>query len=242
MHKTNAEGLSFISEIENRILDKVNAEVIFCPPFTSLFSIVNSIASSSFSVGAQNVHNESQGAFTGEISVNMLESIGVKYVILGHSERRSLFSESDLIVNNKIHSVKKSKITPLLCIGETLEARFANETRNVLKKQIESSLKGLVDVKPESIVIAYEPIWAIGTGENATVEQIEEAHFDIKSNLRNLFGDNGSKIRIIYGGSVNEANAESLIKIKNVDGFLIGGASLKVDSVCKIIEIIEKFY
>ena len=242
MNKTIEEGVSFVGEIQNRILDKVDAKVIFCPPFTVLLSIVESLSASSFGVGAQNVHDESQGAFTGEVSVDMLKATGITYVILGHSERRHLFGESDDWINQKIHAVVNGGLVPIFCIGETLENRKSGLTGVVLKQQIELGLKNLDNIDPEKFVIAYEPVWAIGTGETASETQVAEAHLDVKSNLKNLFGSIGLEIPVLYGGSVNEGSAEALIQTEGVDGFLIGGASLKVESFCNIIETVAKYY
>ena len=241
MNKSNQEGISFVGEIQNRILDKGDTNVIFCPPFTSLFSIVETLDNSLFCVGAQNAHYENKGAYTGEISVKMLESIGVKYVILGHSERRHTFGESDNFINKKIIAVNNSNMIPIFCVGETLEQRRAGLTDNVLKDQIEFGLKKLETIDPDKFIVAYEPVWAIGTGETASELQVEEAHLKIKSNLRTLFGSKGDEVPILYGGSVNEKNAEPLIKTEGVNGFLVGGASLEINSFCKIIDIVRNF-
>ena len=242
MHKTIEEGISFVGEIQNRILDTVEAKVIFCPPFTALFPIVDAMGQHPFGVGAQNVHHESHGAFTGEISIDMLKSAGVDYVIIGHSERRHVFGETDRWINKKIHAVIESGLIPLFCIGETLEDRQSGQTSAVLKAQIELGLSGLSEINPDQFIVAYEPVWAIGTGETASVEQIETAHKDVKGILASLFEANGTHIPILYGGSVNADNAKSLIQAEGVDGFLIGGASLKIESFCHIIETVAAHY
>mgnify|MGYP006176743773 FL=1 len=241
MNKSNKEANSFIIEIQNRILDNGNTDVIFCPPFTSLITIVEALKNSQFYVGAQNVHYEIEGAYTGEISVNMLTSIGVEYVIVGHSERRHIFGESDDFINKKIVAVKDSKLIPIFCIGETLEQRNSGLTGKILNDQIEFGLKNIENIDPDNFIIAYEPVWAIGTGETASVLQVEEAHHKIKTYLKNLFGSNGEQVPILYGGSVNEKNAESLINTGGVNGFLIGGSSLKIDSFSEIINIVNNF-
>ena len=241
MHKSNDESISFVGKIQKRILDDELTEIIFCPPFTSLFSIVGTLDNSSFSVGAQNVHCDSHGAFTGEISVNMLDSIGVKYVIIGHSERRHIFDESDHFINEKIIAVNSSNLIPIFCIGETLEQRESGLTDKIVKEQIELGMAKLDSIDPKKFIVAYEPVWAIGTGKTASVLQVEDAHLKIKTNLRILFGSKGEEIPVLYGGSVNENNAESLLKVDGVNGFLIGGASLKVDSFCEIIDIVKNF-
>ena len=242
MHKTIKEGISFVGEIQNRILDTVDAKVIFCPPFTALFPIVESLGNSTFSVGAQNVHHKSYGAFTGEISIDMLRSAGVKYVIIGHSERRHIFGEIDRWINQKIQTVVESELTPIFCIGETLDDRRSAQTSAVLKEQIEFGLSGLTNIDPEKFIVAYEPVWAIGTGETATVAQVEAAHENVKGLLQFMFDTNGYDIPILYGGSVNADNAKSLIQTKGVNGFLIGGASLNIESFCHIIETVATHY
>ena len=241
MNKANQEAMSFVGEIQNRILDKGDTNVIFCPPFTSLFTIVDSLKNSQFSVGAQNVHWDVEGAYTGEISVDMLSSIGADYVIVGHSERRRIFGESDDFINKKIIAVNKSQLIPIFCIGETLEQRKSGLTGNVLKDQIEFGLEEIDRIDPSQFIIAYEPVWAIGTGETASESQIEQTHLMIKSYLKVLFGSKGEEVPLLYGGSVNDKNAESLIKTDGVNGFLIGGSSLKVDSFCEIINIVKNF-
>ena len=240
MNKSNLEAKSFVSDIQNRILDKGDTKVIFCPPFTSLFTIVDTLKNSQFSVGAQNVHYEPHGAYTGEISIDMLASIGAKYVIIGHSERRHIFGESDAFINKKILAVNKSNLIPIFCIGETLEQRNSGLTGKILKDQIEFGLKKIDSIDPDKFILAYEPVWAIGTGETASESQVEEAHLKIKLYLKTLFGSKGEQVPILYGGSVNEKNARPLINIDGVSGFLIGGASLKIDSFCEIINTVKK--
>ena len=239
MNKSNQEAKSFVNEVKNRILDNRDTNVIFCPPFTSLFTIVETLKNTQFGVGAQNVHSEFEGAYTGEVSVNMLTSIGLEYVIVGHSERRHMFGESDDFINKKIIAINKSSLIPIFCIGETLEQRKSGLTEKVLKDQIEFGLKKIDSLDPDKFILAYEPVWAIGTGETASELQVEEAHIKIKIYLKSLFGSKGEQVPILYGGSVNEKNAESLISIDGVNGFLIGGASLKIDSFCEIINIVK---
>ena len=238
MNKTIDEALSFVDEVKNRILDKDDAEVIFCPPFTSLFSIARLLDNSSFYLGAQNVHSEIEGAYTGEISVQMLKSVGVDYVILGHSERRKFFGETDKFIRKKIDAVLKRGLKPIVCVGETLDERNDGQTKEVLKKQIENGFNNLEGISGDSLMLAYEPIWAIGTGNTANEPQITKAHNSIRRIMHSLFGSNGQNVPILYGGSVNMENAGSLINLDDVDGFLIGGASLNVESFCKIIELV----
>ena len=226
MHKTLTDGISFVGKIRNRILDKEKVKVIFCPPFNSLFSIIEALDGTSLSVGAQNAHHESQGAFTGEISVEMLKSMGVQYVIIGHSERRHIFGETDGWINQKIHAVLNGELIPIFCIGETLEDRQMNRTNEILHHQIKFGLEGVETIDSQRLIIAYEPVWAIGTGETAS---------------NDMFGHSSGEIPILYGGSVNENNAAELIQTEGVDGFLIGGASLKEDSFCSIIAQVTNY-
>ena len=242
MNESGEEGVSFVGKIKNRILDKAEAKVIFCPPFTSLFSIVKTLNGTDFGVGAQNAHFEVEGAYTGEISVGMLKSTGVQYVILGHSERRHIFGETDVWINKKIHAVLNAELVPIFCIGETLDDRKSNQTTQVLENQINLGLQGMESIDPVKMIIAYEPIWAIGTGETASTDQVAEAHAYVQSVLERMFGQVGYEVPILYGGSVNENNAMKLIQTKGVDGFLIGGASIKEESFCSIVEQVSKFY
>ena len=242
MHKSGEEGVSFVGKIKNRILDKAEAKVIFCPPFTSLFSIVKTLNGTDFGVGAQNAHFEVEGAYTGEISVGMLKSTGVQYVILGHSERRHIFGETDVWINKKIHAVLNAELVPIFCIGETLDDRKSNQTTQVLENQINLGLQGMDSIDPLKMIIAYEPVWAIGTGETASTDQVAEAHAYVQSVLERMFGQVGYEVPILYGGSVNENNAMKLIQTKGVDGFLIGGASIKEESFCSIVEQVSKYY
>ena len=242
MHKSGEEGVSFVGKIKNRILDKVEAKVIFCPPFTSLISIVKALNGTVFSVGAQNAHFEVEGAYTGEISVGMLKSAGAQYVIIGHSERRHIFGETDVWINKKIHAVLNAELVPIFCIGETLDDRKLNQTTLVLENQINLGLQGMESIDPVKMIIAYEPVWAIGTGETASTDQVAEAHAYVQSVLERMFGQVGYEVPILYGGSVNENNAMKLIQTKGVDGFLIGGASIKEESFCSIVEQVSKFY
>ena len=242
MNNSGEEGVSFVGKIKNRILDKAEAKVIFCPPFTSLFSIVKTLNGTDFGVGAQNAHFEVEGAYTGEISVGMLKSTGVQYVILGHSERRHIFGETDVWINKKIHAVLNAELVPIFCIGETLDDRKSNQTTQVLENQINLGLQGMDSIDPVKMIIAYEPVWAIGTGETASSDQVARAHGYVQSILEKMFGQIAHEVPILYGGSVNENNATELIQTDGVDGFLVGGASLKEESFCRIVEQVSKFY
>ena len=239
MHKSLSEGVSFVDKIRNRILDKEKVKVIFCPPFNSLFSIVDALDGTSLSVGAQNAHHESQGAFTGEISVEMLKSIGVDYVIIGHSERRHIFGETDGWINQKIHAVLNGELTPIFCIGETLVDRQMNQANEILYRQIKLGLEGVESIDAERLIIAYEPVWAIGTGKVATPEQAQEIHSVIREELTKRIGSTESdKMRILYGGSMNSVNAKELLALPDVDGGLIGGASLSAKHFWSIAQAV----
>ena len=240
MFKTPREGVHFISEFNNLLLDKEKPSIIFCPPFTSLFHMNEMISDLDISLGAQNVYFEKDGAFTGEISMRMLKSCGVQYVIIGHSERRHIFNESNKDTNKKLHAVLENDIIPILCVGEKLEDRESNNTRKILVEQLKDGLVGINKDMIDRMIIAYEPVWAIGTGVNALPNQVEESHAMIWGILLELYDNNlKNNIPILYGGSVKPDNSEELIRTNGVDGFLIGGASLDLDMFSKIIEIVH---
>jgi triosephosphate isomerase len=233
MHKTPSEGASFVETTVNLLLDIKHVSVIFAPPFTGLFDMdVNP----PFYSAAQNCHWEGSGAFTGEISVSMIQDCGAEFVILGHSERRHVFGESNDWINRKVKAVLAGNLKPILCIGETLDQREAGQTDLVLKEQLEQGLGGVETL--ENMVIAYEPVWAIGTGVTANNDQVEEAHASVRNFLKELYPESDI-IHVLYGGSVNPGNAEELIQIPGVNGFLIGGASLDVGSFTSITRIVE---
>ena len=232
MHKNTNEGINFASSVQNKLLKVGNVTVIYAPPFTGLFQLK---VSPPYHKSAQNCHWEEKGAFTGETSVSMIKACGAEYVIVGHSERRQYFGETDELVNKKISAIISSDLDPIFCIGETLNQRECGETASVLKKQICDGLNNIESLS--SIIIAYEPVWAIGTGLTADAEQIEKAHSHIVNVVSELYKK--INVRVLYGGSVNSNNADQLIKIPKVDGFLIGGASLDVESFSSIIQIVE---
>ncbi len=217
--------------------EEYNCEVIICPPFTSLAEAGSLLKGSKIMLGAQNMHEAESGAFTGEISASMIKSTGSQYVILGHSERRTIFKESDELINKKLKAALKNGLKPIFCIGETLEEREKNITNDVLKRQIAVGLEGISESELENIIIAYEPVWAIGTGRTATPAQAEDAH----NFIRNLIKDKYSKIAaeniiILYGGSVKPDNSGELLSQPDIDGALVGGACLKADSFIAIIK------
>lgn len=217
-------------------------DVLVCPPFVSLQTASEKIAGiDRFFLGAQNVFQEDNGAFTGEISTSMLKEAGCEYVIIGHSERREYFSETDVTVNAKVKKVLRDNIRPVICVGESLDQRKKETHVRLVKKQVQAALNEVSSDDAKQIVIAYEPIWAIGTGETATPEQAQQMHKTVRSTIADLFDEDlAQQIQILYGGSMKPHNAESLLSQPDVDGGLIGGASLKADSFCKIIEIANK--
>ena len=211
-------------------------DVAICPPFTYIQAVGEIVKGSNISLGAQNCFHEKEGAFTGEISPNMLADLGCKYVILGHSERRHKMGECDVTINKKVHAALASGLKVILCLGETLDERQANKTNDILKNQLDGSLAGVNKDNLDSLVLAYEPVWAIGTGHNATPQQAQDAHAFIRSWVSKHHGaETASKLIIQYGGSVKPDNAASLLHQADVDGGLIGGASLKADQFLGII-------
>jgi len=243
MYKTPQEGVSFVSEICNLLLDKEKPTIIFCPSFTSLFHINENLSGSGIELGSQNVYFEPEGAFTGETSVRMLKDCGVRYVIIGHSERRHIFNENNTSLNKKLHAVLDNGLIPIFCIGETLNDRNTGYTKTKLKEQLTKGLDGIKGLLMDRIVIAYEPVWAIGSGINAKPKQVEDTHLQIKELLAELFAAEPVKqIPILYGGSVKPENAKKLIEVEGIDGFLIGGSSLKLEILYNIIEIVNNNY
>jgi len=235
MNKTNREALEFITELK-AIMPATKAQVVVCAPFTALSDLTKATAGSNIAIGAENMSSKDSGALTGEISPLMLKDIGVKYVILGHSERREIFKETDACINAKVKAAITHELTPLFCIGETLAQREAGKLEEVLKTQINGGLEGLTAEDMKKVVIAYEPVWAIGTGVTATTAQADEAHVVVRNIVSAMFNaETAANVQIQYGGSMNAANAEELLGKENVDGGLIGGASLKAADFVKII-------
>ena len=236
MNKLPKEGSSFVEESVNLLLDVERVQVIFCPPFTGLLGMN---LEHPFSLGSQNCHWEGQGAFTGEISTRMLKDCGVSYVIVGHSERRQIFFETNDWIKWKMGAVVDAGLIPIFCIGETLEQRKSGQTDQVLAQQLQDGFKMVNSFK--KMVIAYEPVWAIGTGISAKIDQVKDAHLQIKNILSKQFPKNIlTDFPILYGGSVTPDNAEELISVPGVDGFLIGGASLNIDSFTSIVRTVDK--
>jgi triosephosphate isomerase len=240
MNTVMDEALALIEGIIAGIKSCVNVDIVVCPPFPFLFTAAHKAADTALKIGAQNVHFKRSGAYTGEISPPMLKSVGCNYVIVGHSERRLYFKESDSEINRKVDSCLKSSLYPILCVGETAEQKDRGLTFDVLNEQIVYGLEGIDDQMIRDIVIAYEPVWAIGTGVSAEGDLVEETHSFIRKTVKEFACEEVSAgIRIIYGGSVNPVNAGELLKRENVDGALIGGASLKAESFCEIVKTAE---
>lgn len=225
----------------NKFIEGSNlkTEILVCPPFTSLNTIREIVEESNIKLGAQNCEYRDSGAYTGEISVSMLKSVNCNYVIVGHSERRSYYGETDSLVNLKAKAAFNGGLIPIICIGETLEERNTGNTFSVLELQIKFALEGFDNNDIEKLVIAYEPVWAIGTGISATNEQADEAHTWIREYVKSNYGSNAGEIRVLYGGSMNDKNAKELLSLENVDGGLIGGASLKPEAFVAIINAAE---
>jgi triosephosphate isomerase len=244
MNKDIKETFDFILPLKNNLIGQnLSVEVVVCPPFTSLYVASELLKETNVKLGAQNMFYEVEGAYTGEVSPKMLKSVKCEYVILGHSERRRYFYETDEIVNKKVKKALEFELKPIICIGETLEEREQGKTFEVIEKQVRGTLSGLSVDEVKSVVIAYEPVWAIGTGRNATPEQAQEAHKFIREVVAGLFdSDVADKLIIQYGGSVTAENAYSLLSQPDVDGALVGGASLKIDSFLKIIKAGEMAY
>ena len=228
MNKTPQEAVALINELKP-LLANAEAEVVFCPPAVSLAAALEATKGSNIGIGAQNMYFEESGAFTGEIAPNMLTEMGVKYVILGHSERRQYFAETDETVNKKVLKALEHNLIPIVCVGESLEQREQGITEDLVRLQTKIALRGVPAERAKEVVIAYEPIWAIGTGRTATNEQAEEVCAAIRKVLKELYGGVAEEIRIQYGGSVKPSNAREIFGMPNIDGGLVGGASLTKD-------------
>jgi len=237
MYKTPAQAEEFVEAFLPLVAGQQRNEIVLCPSATSLAAVVAAVEDSGVAVGGQNMHYAEEGAYTGETSPLMLKAVGATHVIIGHSERRQYCGETDESVNQKIHSAVKHELTPILCIGESLDERDAGKTEEVLLRQVEKALKGVEPEKAESFVIAYEPVWAIGTGRTATPEMAGLAHFFIRSEVARLLGRKAAdSMRILYGGSVKPDNATALLNQPEIDGALVGGASLDPVSFAKIVK------
>jgi triosephosphate isomerase len=237
MFKTSAEAVSFIEGLKAGVYQIHDCHIIVCPPFTSLPAVAKAIKGTPIELGAQNMHPEIEGAFTGEISAQMIKDLNCRYVILGHSERRLYFKEDDAFINEKVKTALKYSLIPILCMGETLEQREAKQHLEVVKHQFDHSLKDITKEEIVKLLIAYEPVWAIGTGRTATPEQAEQMQSYVRRLLKERYDDEtAAKVPILYGGSVKPDNIAELMKKPNVDGALVGGASLKAESFVQIVQ------
>jgi triosephosphate isomerase len=240
MFKTVSETLAFVTDLAAAVNDVKGVQIVVGPPFTAVHAATMAARGSRIEVAAQDLYWEKEGAFTGEVSAHMIKDAGAQYAIVGHSERRQLFGETDVMVNRKVTAAIANGLTPIMCIGETLDERERNETFVVLDRQLKGGLEGVQAERLASVVIAYEPVWAIGTGRNATAAQAQEAHAHIRTRLRQWFGgDAAERCRVIYGGSVKPGNIRELIAEPDVDGALVGGASLEVKSFADIVKSSE---
>ncbi len=241
MNKDAAEGVELTKAIVEEVGNETSVSILVCPPFTGLESVGKAVADSTVQLGAQNMNPEASGAFTGEVSAEMLRSLYVTHVILGHSERRALFHEDDAFVNRKVLAALENNLKPILCVGETLEEREADRTVDIVSSQVRGGLASVDGAQAENVIIAYAPVWAIGTGKTATPEMAQEVHAAIRSILVELFGaEKADRIRILYGGSMKPGNAAELLAQPDIDGGLIGGASLEARSFASIVEAAAK--
>lgn len=235
MNNSVAESVKLVEELLP-LVKNAKCEVIVCPTFTSLYPVIEKIKGSNVKVGAQNMYFEEKGAFTGEISPLMLKDIGVEYVILGHSERREYFKEDDELINKKVKTAFKYNLIPILCVGETLEEKEAGNTKSKISNQINLGLKSLTEKEVSSMVIAYEPIWAIGTGKTATSDEANEVIRFIREEVKSLYGEaTSSAVRIQYGGSVKPSTIKEQMAKSDIDGALVGGAALKAEDFASIV-------
>jgi triosephosphate isomerase len=236
MNTDRAGAVALAGAIAKRSGDFGKLDLLVCPPLVYLTGVAEALAGSSVALGAQNMYHEKNGAFTGEISAAMLVDTGCKYVILGHSERRHILGEADAAVNQKTLAALAAGLVPIVCVGELLSEREAGQTAAVIRRQFAGSLAGVATDAIERLVIAYEPVWAIGTGKVATPQQAEEVHADLRSLLTERYNERGQRVRILYGGSVKLDNAGDLLSQRNIDGALVGGASLKADDFLGIAQ------
>ena len=237
MYKTLTEAKDFVEQLKGKQVDSSKVETIICAPALFLDQLVHAAKDSFISIGAQNMHEEKEGAFTGEVSGPQLKDLGVSYVVIGHSERRQYFNETDDSVNKKVKAAFENDLTPIICVGETLEQREQNETETLVSNQVMAALEGLSEENVKNSIIAYEPIWAIGTGKTATADDANDVCQAIRETVLDSFGEEvASSLRIQYGGSVKPENIEVLLSKEHIDGALVGGASLQVDSFVKLLE------
>lgn len=236
MNKTVEEAIELATAIKRELADCSGVDVVLCPPFTALKSVSDIVSETTLFVGSQNMSSEDDGAYTGEISHSMLKELFVRYVILGHSERREYYKETDFWINKKVKKALEKNLNPILCVGETLEDREAGNTEKVVEVQVREGLKDITADAYSNLVIAYEPVWAIGTGKTATSDQAQEVHAFIRSIVKDMVGaEAADQVRIQYGGSMKPANAAELLAQPDIDGGLIGGAALEANSFAEIV-------
>lgn len=236
MNTDLATARALAGDVVEAVGDPGRVKVVVCPPFVSLQAVSDVVDDAPVALGAQNMHEDVEGAFTGEVSAPMLRSVGCRFVVLGHSERRQYFGETDEGINAKIRQAQRHDLVPIVCVGETLEDRKGGRAQEVVGRQVDKALSGIIVDDPETVVLAYEPVWAIGTGETATPQQAQEMHAFIRTRIKRKYGDGkGRNIQILYGGSVKPNNASDLFAEDDVDGGLIGGASLKAQDFAQIV-------
>ncbi|MDD2431481.1 MAG: triose-phosphate isomerase [Firmicutes bacterium] len=237
MNNTVEEALSLVRELKETLNDVKDREVVVCPSFTALYAVANELKGTNLKLGAQNCYFEDEGAYTGEISPVMLKDLGVEYVVIGHSERRTYFNENDDLVNKKAKALLQKGLKPIICVGETLEQREAGETETLVRKQVFRDLDGIEPYQLKDVVIAYEPIWAIGTGKTATSQEANRVIALIRATIKEMYSEKeANTLRIQYGGSVKPGNAKDLMNQRDIDGALVGGASLKAESFEAIVK------
>lgn len=237
LNNTEQEAIALVTALKNNLADVDSVDIVVCPVFTVLAVVEDVLFESNIGLGAQNLYWEDSGAFTGEVSAPLLKNIGVQYVIIGHSERRQFFGETNQTVNKKIRAALKHELTPIVCVGEVLAQREADQTFDVIRSQIEESLAGFSAAEARKMIVAYEPVWAIGTGKTATPRQAQDVHKFIRDLLSALYDEEtAADVRIQYGGSVKPDNIAELISQPDIDGALVGGASLKADSFVHIVK------
>jgi len=237
MNKLLSDAKSFVADVKNNVPSSDSVDSIICAPYPFLYELVKETEGTDLKVAAQNMHYEESGAFTGEVSPAVLKDLGVTHVVLGHSERREMFNETDETVNKKAHAAFNYGLLPIVCVGETLEQREANQTMDLVAAQVEKALAGLTEDQVKETVIAYEPIWAIGTGKTATSEQANEVCTHVRKTVASAVSAEAAEaVRIQYGGSVKPANIDELLQQSDIDGALVGGASLEADSFLKLVE------
>jgi len=243
MYKDVNEAVELTNEIKRAVFNVNNVDIVIAPTFVCLSDVGEMLIESNISLSAQTCYWGSEGAFTGEVSVHMIKSVGCKYVIIGHSERRKYFGETNETVNKKVSAAIDGELIPIMCVGEILEERESGRTLDVVKEQVTGGLAGFDEEYLKTLVVAYEPVWAIGTGKTASPQQAQEVHAMIRNLIKELYSENlSSEIRILYGGSVNPGNIENLMNEKDIDGGLIGGASLKSESFADLIKTTSGLY